>query len=288
MYVQKKYSQFLLTRQVKSMSARWFIIVLICHSALHSMENNGRGTKAIGMANAFVAVSDNSWSINYNPAGLLQIKRIECSAFMVPCQFGLSELRTTAFAIAVPFSFSTVALKAEQFGFNLYRETELGAACAARLDENIYGGLAVNFHRLDIARYGSAHHIMFNAGLLGYVVRNVRIGFCLNNITGTTMGKQSDKIPQICALGVCWSLVDDLLMSVELEKDIRFPASIKWGVEQTVFDVLAFRVGVSNNPGKYSAGMAVKYSFLEFGYAGYSHPDLGWTHQIDLSFRLDG
>jgi hypothetical protein len=288
MFVHKKYSQFLLTRQAKRLSVIGLIIFLICHSALHSMENNGRGTKAIAMANAFAAVSDNSWSVNYNPAGLLQIKQIECSAFIVPYQFGMSELRTTAFAITLPFSFSTVAFKAEQFGFDLYRETEFGAAFSVKLDQNIYGGLALNLCRLDIARYGSARHITFNVGLLGYILRNVKIGFCLNNITGTTMGRQSEKIPQICTLGVCWSLLDDLLMSVEMEKDIRFPASIKWGVEQKVFDVLAFRAGVSNNPGKYSTGIAVKYSSLEFGYAGYSHPDLGWTHQIDLSFRLDG
>jgi hypothetical protein len=72
-----------------------------------------------------------------------------------------------------------------------------------------------------------------------------------------------------------------------MEKDIRYPASIKWGIEQIVFDVLAFQAGVANNPEKYSAGITVKYSFFEFGYAGYSHLDLGWTHQIEISFKLD-
>jgi len=72
-----------------------------------------------------------------------------------------------------------------------------------------------------------------------------------------------------------------------MEKDVRFPASVKMGIEQIVFSAIALQAGVANNPDKYSFGIAARYSIFEFGYAGYSHPDLGWTHQIELSFKLD-
>jgi hypothetical protein len=287
MYVHRKYSQFLLPQQGKRIGAACLICLLTGTSYLHSMENNGRGTKAIGMANAFVAVSDNLWAINYNPAGLTQVTGIQCAAFIIPNQFGLPELRTTALAAAVPFSFATFALKAEKFGFDLYKETEVGMAFALKLDQNISGGLSLNLHRLDIARYGSTQNVIFNGGILAYALKGVKVGFNFNNMMGATVGRLGEKIPQLFALGACWSPLDDLLVSLEMEKDIRYPASIKWGMEQMVFDVLVFHAGVANNPEKYSAGIAVKYSFFEFGYAGYSHLDLGWTHQIEISFKLD-
>jgi hypothetical protein len=269
------------------MCAACLICLLAGTSYLHSLENNGRGTKAIGMANAFVAVSDNLWAVNYNPAGLTQVTGIQCSAFIIPNQFGLPELRTTALAAAVPFSFATFAFKAEKFGFDLYKETEVGMAFALKLDQNISGGLSLNLHRLDIARYGSTQNVLLNGGILAYALKSVKVGFNFNNMMGATVGRLGEKIPQLFALGACWSPLYDLLLSMEMEKDIRYPASIKWGIEQMMFDVLAFHAGVANNPEKYSAGIAVKYSFFEFGYAGYSHLDLGWTHQIEISFKLD-
>jgi hypothetical protein len=264
MYVHKKYSQFLLPRQGKRISSVCLICLLAGTSYLLSLENNGRGVKAIGMANAFVAVSDNLWAVNYNPAGLTQVTGIQCSAFIVPNQFGLPELQTTSFAAAVPLSFATVALKAEKFGFDLYQETEVGMAFAFKVDQNT----------------------ILNGGILAYALKNVKVGFNFNNIMGATVGRTREKLPQLFAIGTCWSPLKDLLLSLEMEKDIRYPASIKWGIEQIVFDALAFHAGVANNPEKYSAGITVKYSFFEFGYAGYSHFDLGWTHQIEISLRL--
>jgi hypothetical protein len=288
MCIQKKYRQFPLPQQGKRMRCVLFsFFVLIGTANLHSLENNGRGTKAIGMANAFVAVADNLWAVEYNPAGLTQVTDIQGSAFIIPSQFGVPELRTTAFAAAVPFSFATVALDVEKYGFDLYKETEIGMAFGLKLDRNISGGISLNLHRLDIAHYGSSQNVVFNGGILATALKDVKIGFNLNNIMGATIGSLGEKLPQLFSFGTCWSPVYNLLLSLEMEKDIRYPVSLKCGIEQIVFDVLAFHAGVANNPEKYSAGITLHYSIFEFGYAGYSHPDLGWTHQIEIAFKLD-
>lgn len=287
MYIYRKYSQFLLPRQGKRMFAVYLICSLASTLCLHSMENNGRGTKAIGMANAFVAVSDNLWAVNYNPAGLTQIKSIQCSAFIVPGQFGLPELRTTTLSAAVPFSFAAFALKAEKFGFDLYKETEIGMSFALKLDQNISGGLSLNLHRFDIAGYGNKQSFLLNGGILANALDNVKLGFSFSNITGASIGRTDEKITQLFSLGASWTPIDDLLLSFEIEKDIRYHESIKCGIEQKVFGVLAFQAGIASNPAKYSAGITIIFPFFEFGYACYSHINLGWTHQIEIICRLD-
>ena len=251
------------------------------------MEHNGRGTKAIGMANAFVAVSDNCWAIDYNPAGLTRLTAFQCAAFIVPSQFGLQELRTTAFAAASPLTPVTMGIQVVKFGFDLYSETECGLACAVPIDKNISSGLNFNYQRLALARYGSAGSFSLDGGLIAHVLDRVDVGFSIHNMTNAVLGKTDETMPQWCALGTCWSAFHDLQISVEVEKDIRFPASIKMGIEQLVFTAFALRAGMANNPDKYSIGIGATYSSFEFGYAGYSHPDLGWTHQIDLTFTLN-
>jgi hypothetical protein len=287
MFTLGKYTQNLSTQQAKRLCCAMIACLLILHQNLFTMENNGRGTKAIGMANAFAAVSDNCWAIDYNPAGLAGITAIQCSAFIVPDQFGLQELRTTALAAAAPLSFAAIGITAEKFGFDLYSETEFGLALAKKVDRNISAGLSFEYYRLDIARYGTAGSFYLNGGLIAHILERVDAGFSVHNITAATLGSTHEKMPQVCNLGACWSPFHDLQISMEMEKDIRFPASIKMGVEQIVFEAIALRAGVANNPDKYSLGIAVRYSIVEFGYAGYSHPDLGWTHQIELSFKLD-
>ena len=178
-------------------------------------------------------------------------------------------------------------MNAEKFGFDLYSETEFGLAFARKIDKNISTGLSFEYYRLDIARYGAAAGFFVNGGLMAHMVERIDVGFSVHNITAATIGHTKERIPQVFSSGVCWSPLHDLSVSVEMEKDIHFPASIKMGIEQLMFSVVALRAGVANNPDKYSFGIGLRYSLFEFGYAGYSHPDLGWTHQIDLSFKLE-
>jgi hypothetical protein len=251
------------------------------------MENNGRGTKAIGMANAFTAISDNPWALSYNPAGLARISSIEFSAFLIPEQFGLPELRTTSFAVIFPFSFVTCGLKMEKFGFDLYSECEYSIGTAIPIKRDFSIGISLDYNRLNIANYGSANKLILNAGLIAWLSVDLSLGFSVHNITRASIGKNKDRIPQVINLGICWSFIETLNISLETEKDIRYPLSIKTGIEKILFDIIALRCGVANNPDKFSAGIAINYSHIEFSYAGYYHSDLGWTNQIELSFKFD-
>jgi opacity protein-like surface antigen len=251
------------------------------------MEQNGQGTKAIGMANAFVAVADNCWAIDYNPAGLTKLNTLQCTLFFIPEQFGLNELKTTALAVAIPFSTESIGAEIRKFGFELYTETEFGLAYSRKFDGNISGGITVHYSRIDIARYGTTGTVFLHGGLMVQMSDQVKLGFCLRNLAATTLGSTGEKIPQQVSLGTSWYPLNNVILSVEIEKDVRFPARLKFGVEQQVLSLVAFRAGIADNPDTYSIGIGVRYSIVGFGYATYSHPDLGWTHQIEISLQMD-
>jgi hypothetical protein len=244
-------------------------------------ENNGRGTKAVSLANAFVAIADNPWSVSYNPAGLSQFTSIRLAGFVVPQQFGLTELKTSALA----FAGGGIGITIEQFGFNLYRETLLGAGCGFTVGPDVALGATMNVQSTSIEGYGNAMSLTLDVGLLGRISDKVSIGFAFKNVTGSTIGEIGERLPQVLSLGGCYRPLEDFLIVGEIEKDIRFPTVLKAGIEQRILDIFNVRVGLSNNPDKVSAGISFSLSVVEFGYAGYSHPDLGWTHQIEVSVR---
>ncbi|HEY6950792.1 MAG TPA: hypothetical protein VI758_00210 [Bacteroidota bacterium] len=260
-------------------------LILIPFVILRAGENNGRGTKAIATANAFVAVADNPWAVSYNAAGLIQIRSPEFSAFYIPQQFGLPELKTTSLAAAFPIFGGSTGIIVEQFGFELYRTIDFELGYGIALNKRFSVGATFNLERESIKGYGASSNITVDVGLLGKPFDNLAIGFAMNNLTAARAGRGRERLPQVVHFGVRYTPFADFFLSSELEKDVDFPLVFKAGIEERFFDFLDMRFGASNNPDKICAGFAVHYGMFEFGYAGYSHTDLGWTHQIELSIR---
>ncbi len=262
------------------------LFMLIVASAVSSagVENNGRGTKARALANAFVAVADDPWAVYYNPAGLSRVRALEASIFFVPAQFELPELRTSAIAAALPIGYGTLGASVSHFGFELYRETHAAVGYGEAIDWGVAGGIGINFHRFSFERYGAAQRITVDVGLLGEIDDKLTVGFSHKNLFGERLGR--DRLPQVFSVGIAYAPVANVMLVAELEKEIRYPLAVKAGAEYVFIDILTFRAGVGNNPDTLSAGFALKYAPFEISYAGYSHPQLGWTHQLDMRYRL--
>ncbi len=124
-------------------------------------------------------------------------------------------------------------------------------------------------------------------GAQGDIAEGLRLGFCWKNIAPAKIGMTGEAIAQIQMFGASYEISTDSRLLFEWEKDIRHPFSFKGGCEQRFLDFLSLRFGISTNPDKFSFGFGVSQSFVEFLYAAYSHAQLGWTHQIELSFRLE-
>ena len=131
-----------------------FLLASIPCVVAAGIENNGRGARPISLGNAYVAIADNSWATWYNPAGLAKVSTLEAAAFVVPEQFGLKELRTTSASFAIPLGVVTAGCIAEQFGFNLYRETSFALGLGTRVADGCCLGVAINLCRVAIERYG--------------------------------------------------------------------------------------------------------------------------------------
>lgn len=264
-----------------------FLLASLPWFAFAGLENNGRGARPIALANAFVAIGSSPWSTFYNPAGLASARTLEGSVFLVPEQFGLKELRTVAAAAMVPLGVACVGCAVGQSGFELFRETTLAFGAGTCIDEGIAVGGTFNLVRNSFERYGSTTTPALDVGALVDVVDGLHLGFQWKNVTAVTVGGTGETLAQIHDVGMCYEFSEDSRIAIELEKDIRFPFSIKAGYEQWFLQMLSLRFGVSSNPDKFSFGLAVCFAGLEFSYAGYSHVQLGWTHQIELSFKLD-
>ncbi|MBI4676478.1 MAG: tetratricopeptide repeat protein [Elusimicrobia bacterium] len=143
-----------------------------------AFEDLGAGARAPGMANSFVAVADDVYTVHYNPAGLGLLERPQLGASYSLLAIGLkdgSDLGASFAGYAHPLSdgaLGTVAASWNVFSLNhtLYREDSFtlsyGRLVSAKFG-SLYGGLSLKYLRSAFGSFGEAANAVPAYSLLG-------------------------------------------------------------------------------------------------------------------------
>ncbi|MGA7836723.1 MAG: hypothetical protein WB996_02050 [Ignavibacteriaceae bacterium] len=260
------------------------IFILLATELCFSQQNPG--AKQIALSNSDIAVSDNVFALFSNPAGLGQLKWREIGAFYSPSPFGLSELSNAYAAYSEPFGFGSIAIGAMTYGFELYRENKLALGVSYLYGDNFYLGAAINYKNVSIKKYGSKNTFIFDFGFLVILPGHLHLGFSYKNITRNSFGQNTDELPVTFQTGVSYQPINNLKVSLAVEKDIRYKASPSFGIDYRIIKNVAIRSGISTEPSKYSFGIGIFYSIINFNYAVFTHQELGLTHQADIIFSF--
>ena len=263
-------------------------IVLIIN--LQGFPQYNPGARQISMANSDVALANDVFSLFSNPAGLAQLNWREIGVYYSPAPFGLSELSNGYVAYHEPFNFGSLAVGGMTYGFDLYRESKVLLGYSYNYDNIFFAGLVLNYHNYSIKNYGSTGVFYLNLGGLVYILDELRWGFIVNNINKASVADIDDQIPMVLSTGFSFDIIENFSLNLALEKDIRYNPSVQFGIDYDIIEYLSLRVGASNEPSRFTAGLGINYSIFSLDYAFFTHPDLGLTHQagIILSFGKEG
>ncbi|MCX6158774.1 MAG: conjugal transfer protein TraF [Ignavibacteriota bacterium] len=269
---------------------RLFLVILILWAVNLSaqFENTDVGARPTALGGAFTSLSDNSLAIFYNPAGLGQVKYREFSAYYSPAPFGLTDLSTASLSYSEPFSFGTVGAAFKTYGFDLYRENNFIVSYGNSYKKKIYYGANINLYNLHIENYNNATAFGLDIGAMVYLAKFLQWGFFGKNITGTKIGESKEKIAQVYRSGFTFQPEDKIRVIGEIEKDVKYPISVRGGLEYSVIDFLDLRFGVGSQPSIFSAGIGLNYNLFSFDYAFTKSEDLGFTHLGTISVNFGG
>lgn len=240
--------------------------------------------EAAGYGNAGLTLS-NAWSLQYNQAGIADIKTIEAGiAYKMP--FLLNETANQSLAIAVPVSFGAFGLSVNTFGYSLFREGKYGLSYGKKITEKLNLGVQLNYESIQIGEnYGSASVFTVEGGFLYTLNDNISLAGHVYNPNKSTYAEieKSETASKIKG-GFRYTFSEKVFLTGEVWKDSFHKAQVVVGTEFFLLEKLKFRAGISTEPTQSSFGLGLIVKDFQIDLATDYHQELGVTPNISLRY----
>ncbi len=253
-----------------------------------AFEEKPGSARGLSLAGAASSLSSESSHLLSNPAsiGLFSKKEIQLSWSKL---FGLDELSQGDLYLTFPLNKRlTLGGGYNIFGKNdYYKENLLIIGFGIKVSEHLSLGTNLKYFQLSYpSPYDDFKTLGFDLGSLYKIDEKVQIGLAFKNMNQPELIKNSDQIPFSYSAGLSIYPYKQVLLAVELHQTKSEKEELRFGQEIKVFSNVALRFGMKTSPACYSLGTGLELQNLRFDYGYLSHPVLGGSHKVTLSFNL--
>lgn len=177
----------------------------------------------------------------------------------------------------------TATASYHHYGSSLYSEQRLSAGYAQALGRHLTIGATIDylFSGVNDNHYDAIHSLTFSAAIGLSLGRTWTLGARVFNPAAVKAG--TDRMPVVMNIGAAWHTTSNLLTTIEVEKSIYKPATLRAGAEYTFFDHFAARAGIATYPVTYCFGVGANYSRYNLDLTVAVHQLIGIMPQIGLS-----
>ncbi|MFH1541413.1 MAG: hypothetical protein ABID79_06180 [Elusimicrobiota bacterium] len=268
----------------------YFFLSFYFSTYLYSaFEQRYSSARVASLSGAFVALSNDSSAIYYNPGGLRRIVSI-CDVSTTHCNlYGFNELSYMVGSFALYLkNFGTVGLSYNQFGDSIYGETEFYFSHGFYLTKNLAFGYTMKNMALKIKEYGSGNAVGFDCGFIGNVKDNISIGSSATNFNGPNVGSKAELVSKNFQIGISLKVLERITSNLDVSKSDDFDGiTLHISEEINLLKIFAVRFGVRTQPTSFSSGFGLKNKNIGIDYGYILHPVLGGTHLFSLSLKLE-
>ena len=226
--------------------------------AQHTAKPNA-GARGLSTANANLLHQD-VYSLFSNPAGLAYINSWQAISF-VHNRFLLKELQTVSVGIASPLYTGGIGIKLSSYGFQQYREQQIGLGYGRQLFDGFSIGASFDWWATRIPEYGSASILTFELGMQYKVAKQISMGMHLYNPIRAEI-IEGAILPSFLTIGLNYQAADYLILSTTLEQNSSTGTSIKMGLEYLAQEKVFLRCGIQTTPLQWNMGLGYQWKNL--------------------------
>lgn len=267
------------------MKMKFFSLFLLSLLTLVSKAQVNPGSRITATGLTGVVMQD-AWSLQANPAGLAALRKPVISGAF-ESKFEDAGLSEKSAVFAYPVKQNVFGLSFRNYGFSAYNEQKAGFAYAKRFGNSLFAALSFNYYQLKIPKYGKAQSFTVEAGLQYRATEKLLIGAHIANPNRNGYDNQvSAVIPVLSEFGLAYRVNTYLSINSAFVKELNSPADARLGLEYYPAEWFALRGGFSANPLRQFVGFGLKYQKLGLDVAASSHPILGYSPQVALSYEF--
>lgn len=269
---------------------------------------NGIGARALAMGGAFVAVSNDSTAMVWNPAGLAQLDDTRITGMSTDL-FGRGITHqfvgvTTSFAnLGIGIGWERASIAGQQVdavgglgGAFTWVESAITGTLATNVMDVAMVGANVKYFMADNGVGGSAAGFGFDLGLLVSLGDMFVIGVNAMDLAGSTItwdNGTTNIVTGVYKVGMAMNLVEGrFILAADIDFDGTSLGDTRFGMEFQLIDELALRGGVvlTNNFQDYhlSVGAGINVAGLYVDAAYILEETLGNTLVLSAEFSLGG
>ncbi|NOZ60234.1 MAG: hypothetical protein GXO74_00985 [Calditrichaeota bacterium] len=256
-------------------------LFLLPYSTFAGFELTPQGARAAAMGMTTAAMKNYPESIFSNMSGLADFNQRAIS-FSYSRPYGMKELDLAAFTGILPTKWGALGIGFSNYGFELYQEQSLLFSFSRQIFGNFSLGANVHYMKLQIKDYGSDFALAFDVGFLAPLTDHINWGFYCANVNHARFRYNKDHLPQNFSTGISYQPLGNLLINIDIFKEVTFPAELRTGFEYVFGNKVMLRSGVISDPAHYCFGLGFHLRGVICDYGVTFHPDLGVTHQFSL------
>ena len=242
------------------------------------------GARSIATGQSGVAVPGDPWAL-FSNVSLLQTDERQVSFYGFR-YVGIAKITDAAASASLPLGYGAVGAGIHRYGFHLFNETRIRAGYALNR-QSFYAGAALNYtHVQQGGGYGSASAFGIDIGIAAEVMSALWFGTRATNVNQPAFAGTDEELPRELAAGISYIPSKSVIISAETVKDVRFPVSLRAGIDAELFAGLRARAGITSNPETYSGGFGYSTSRWQINFAVQQHIPLGLSPALDIGISL--
>lgn len=239
-----------------------------------------------GMGDASVMLYD-FWAINNNQAGLADMESAEVGV-CYDNNFQLWETGLQTIGFVLPTRSGNFAFSGSRYGYSGYSENSVGLAYARNLGKLFSASVQFDYLFYYQGDYGyNKGALLFELGLISRPIENLQIGVHIYNPAQVMLEEFDDKeVPTILRFGLGYYFSEQVIFSVETEKDIDNENRFKTGLQYEAIEHFFIRTGFLSNPNQFSLGIGFALNKLTTDIAITTHESLQLSSQISFKYAF--
>ncbi|MCB0516360.1 MAG: hypothetical protein R2798_03375 [Chitinophagales bacterium] len=239
-------------------------------------------TTALGYC---TSIQTGAFSLMNNPAGMQHDSTLTVAIFGEN-KFLLEGVNTFAVAATLPVHFGAFGLGVTQFGNTDYNQQRFSFGYAKKLLPNFSVGLSFDYVQFQITEAEGVNAFTAGVGLQYQPTDEIYVGMRLFNPFKIAFSDfTGDQAPAVIALGAAYSPSEKAKLLIEVEKTTDFDLTFKAGIAYRIIPALSLRVGYTDNPSHFTAGVGFYVGRFDFAIANDFHPVLGSSPQISIQYH---